>query len=123
MTTNIIQKEYEILYIIKPHLSEEVYKENCGKFEEMVNGEEGKIDYIEPQGVRDLATPIKKFNQGFYVESKFLATPEFCVRSQMLVSISRNASMVVIQPWVQPLSIHHAPQPRSALHPQCSKRP
>ncbi|MBT3582360.1 30S ribosomal protein S6 [Candidatus Woesearchaeota archaeon] len=90
MTTNIIQKEYEILYIIKPHLSEEVYKENCGKFEEMVNGEEGKIDYIEPQGVRDLATPIKKFNQGFYVESKFLATPKTLENIQAKFAVNED---------------------------------
>jgi small subunit ribosomal protein S6 len=74
MPTKTIQKEYEILYIIKPHLADENYTQHCEKFEKMVNENEGEIDFVKPLGIRDLATPIKKINQGYYIQSQFKAT-------------------------------------------------
>ncbi|MDV3164819.1 MAG: 30S ribosomal protein S6 [Candidatus Phytoplasma australasiaticum] len=87
-------KEYELMYIIKPNISQEQAQEivenlkktfiknkdiNC--FEEIIPA------YIE---LKELAYPIKKFQQGYYVQSTIKADNTFVEKFNQLMQITEE---------------------------------
>ncbi len=60
-------KYYELLYIVQPTLSEEDLKGIMGDIAGRIEKAGGKILKNEVWQKRNLAYPIKKFKQGYYV--------------------------------------------------------
>jgi len=69
-------RQYEILFIVKPHLSEEESKKVLDTFQSWITKSEGAIKSIKEIGLRELATEFKKYKKGYYVQCHFEGTPK-----------------------------------------------
>lgn len=67
--------KYEILYIVKNELSDEVKAEVCTKFSELVESLNGKVLNVDKWGTRKFAYPIDYKTEGYYVLMNFEAEP------------------------------------------------
>lgn len=59
-------RKYEIMFIVRPTLSEEDTKKVITDFEKVLTSNGAKIVGKKDMGQRDLAYEIKKFKSGFY---------------------------------------------------------
>ena len=59
-------KNYEIMFIVKPTLSEEDIKKVVKNFQDVISNNGGKITETVEMGQRELAYEIKKFKSGYY---------------------------------------------------------
>ncbi len=64
-------KEYEVLFILKPQLSEEERQQVLDAFQGWITKTKGEILMFEQIGLRDLAYEIEDQNKGFYVQCQF----------------------------------------------------
>ncbi|MGE4170479.1 MAG: 30S ribosomal protein S6 [Candidatus Margulisiibacteriota bacterium] len=69
-------KEYEILFIVKPHLGDDQYQDLSDKFVSWVKDNGGDIIFIKPMGLRELGPTFGRHLQGYYIQSHFKATPK-----------------------------------------------
>jgi small subunit ribosomal protein S6 len=67
-------REYDILFIMKPHLAEDVYSSIVESFEKWITDNEGEIDLLNAAGIKDLASTLSGFDQGYYVHCQFKGT-------------------------------------------------
>jgi small subunit ribosomal protein S6 len=84
------EREYEILYILKPHLSDEIYTKQVDNFKSIVENNKGSISFIKPLGIKTLATPIEKQGQGYYIQAQFIATPKTLTEIETKFAIEEN---------------------------------
>ena len=67
-------KNYEIMFIVRPTLSEDDVKKVVKDFSDIITKNGGKVTKEENMGQRELAYEIKNFKSGYYfvfeVESK-----------------------------------------------------
>ncbi len=66
---------YELLYIVRPTLSEEELKSITDDMASLITKSGGELLKNEVWQKRNLAYPIKKFKQGYYVLVHFKAQP------------------------------------------------
>ncbi len=66
-------KYYELLYVVQPHLSEEQLKDFMDVVAERIKSEGGEVLKNELWQKRNLAYPIKKFKQGYYILTHYRA--------------------------------------------------
>ena len=59
-------RNYEIMFIVKPTLSEEDIKKTVKSFQDVITNNGGKITETTEIGQRELAYEIKKFKNGYY---------------------------------------------------------
>ncbi len=59
-------KKYEIMFIVKPTLSEDDIKKTVKSFEDIITNNGGKVTETTEMGQRELAYEIKKFKSGYY---------------------------------------------------------
>ncbi len=59
-------RQYEIMFIVKPTLSEEEVKKVVTNFSDIITNNGGKVLETKDMGQRELAYEIKKFKSGFY---------------------------------------------------------
>jgi len=64
-------RNYECVYILVPTLDESAIKEKKSRFDEIVTSRGGTVGTVNEWGKRKLAYPIKKFQEGYYIVSKF----------------------------------------------------
>ncbi|MDO8060058.1 30S ribosomal protein S6 [Candidatus Phytoplasma citri] len=87
-------KEYELMYIIKPNISLEKAQEIVENLNK--NFLKNKdINYFEeitstPVELKELAYPIKKFKQGYYVQSTIKADNTFVEKFNQLMKITEE---------------------------------
>jgi len=60
-------RKYEVMYIIKPDLEEEKYKEIVERYNALIQSNGGEVLKVEPWGKRRLAYEINKIREGYYV--------------------------------------------------------
>ena len=60
-------KNYEIMFIVRPTLSEEEVKKVVKDFSEIIAKNGGKVTKEENMGQRELAYEIKDYKKGYYV--------------------------------------------------------
>lgn len=70
-------KNYETVFILTPVLSDQQTKDTVEKFKNLITGNGGEIVNLENMGLKQLAYPIQKKNNGFYVLVEFKAAPSF----------------------------------------------
>ena len=66
-----MQKEYEILYIIKPNVGDNVVQEINANVQSWITNTGGEIIVFKEIGMRDLGTEFSKNKQGFYALCQF----------------------------------------------------
>ena len=66
-------KEYELMTIIKPSLSEGRYEELVEKLRDIIVKGKGEILTEEVQGIREFAQTLQKLDHGYYVLHTFNA--------------------------------------------------
>jgi len=80
-------RKYEIMFIIRTDIEEEVIQATIEKFKDIIsNG--GEITKSTVMGKRRLAYEINKFRDGIYVLIHFNATPEVVTELDRVLKIS-----------------------------------
>ena len=59
-------KKYEIMFIVRPTVTEEELKKVVKSFSDILTGNEATITETTEMGQRELAYEIKKFKSGYY---------------------------------------------------------
>ena len=80
--------KYESIYIISPEVEEQGIKELVEKFNTLIETEGGKVSETQEWGLRRLAYPIQKKEQGYYVLVNFEAKPESIVELERVYKIT-----------------------------------
>ena len=70
------KRYYETLYLIRPDLEPEIYKEVIQKFNRIIESNEGIVTEIDEWGKKALAYEVEKFKDGFYVLVRFCGDAE-----------------------------------------------
>jgi small subunit ribosomal protein S6 len=68
-------RRYETISIISPNVGEDEVKAISQKTADIVVGDGGTIINVDNWGLKKLAYPIKKQQQGYYVYTEFAAIP------------------------------------------------
>ncbi len=66
---------YEVMFIIDPTLEDEKKDATVETVQEIINGD-GEVSKVDVWGMRKLAYPIQKKNDGYYVVIEFQASRE-----------------------------------------------
>jgi len=69
-------REYEIVYVIKPDLSDEERAEKIARIHSLITDHSGEIESTEDWGKRVLAYEIKHYSEGYYGLTNFRLPPE-----------------------------------------------
>jgi len=80
--------KYESIYIINPEVEEQGIKELVEKFNTLIETEGGKVSETQEWGLKRLAYPIQKKEQGYYVLVNFEAKPESIVELERVYKIT-----------------------------------
>lgn len=64
-------RKYELMYIIRPDVEQEIVQAVVEKFQGIISNGEGEITKHDVMGKRRLAYEIKKFREGIYVLVNF----------------------------------------------------
>lgn len=67
---------YELMFIINPTLEEDKKNAVVEKVQEVITGANGEVSKVDVWGMRKLAYPIEKKEEGYYVVLEFQASPE-----------------------------------------------
>ena len=59
-------KKYEVMYIVRPNLSEDELAAVVKKFNDLLATKNSKVVNVTEMGQRELAYEIKKFRSGYY---------------------------------------------------------
>lgn len=70
-------KNYETVFILTPVLSDQQTKDAVEKYKNLISAQGGQIINLENMGLKQLAYPIQKKSNGFYVLIEFAAEPSF----------------------------------------------
>ena len=74
-------RNYEIMFIVRPTLTEEEIKKVAKNFENVLTTNGANVTNVKEMGQRELAYEINKFKTGYYylfvVEAETAATKEF----------------------------------------------
>jgi small subunit ribosomal protein S6 len=68
-------RDYELVLIVSPQLSDEAFDATIDKYSRMITGKGGTIGDTQRWGKRKLAYPIKHFGEGNYVLFKSKMKP------------------------------------------------
>ena len=60
-------RKYEVMYIIRPDLEEDKYREIVEKYNALIQSNGGEVLKVEPWGKSRLAYEIEKLREGYYV--------------------------------------------------------
>ena len=80
--------KYESIYIVKPTLEADAIKALVEKFNTLIETEGGKVSETQEWGLKRLAYPIQKKEQGYYVLVNFEANPESIVELERVYKIT-----------------------------------
>jgi len=64
------------VYILVPTLDESAIKEEKSRFDEIITSRGGAVGTVNEWGKRKLAYPISKFQEGYYIVSRFTGNNE-----------------------------------------------
>ncbi len=73
-TTNDL-RDYELVLVVNPQMSDEVFEVTIDKYNRFITGKGGIVGDTQRWGKRKLAYPIKHYGEGNYVLFKFRMKP------------------------------------------------
>ncbi len=82
------QHDYELVLILSPELAEEDVNAQIDNVSQFITGKGGAISDVEQWGKRRLAYPIKHFDEGNYVLSRFKLKPSLSREFEANLQIS-----------------------------------
>ena|SRR5437588_365535 len=62
-----MQRTYEVMFIIRPDVTDEDMDKLISNFEHAVTGHQGTVKSVDKMGKRRLAYTVRKFQDGFYI--------------------------------------------------------
>lgn len=80
--------KYEMMYVLRPDLTEEKIAEVVEKFKNIIINQGGEITAFKEMGKRRLAYEIKHIKEGFYFLKNFDATPEIVAELDRVTRIT-----------------------------------
>lgn len=89
-------RKYEIMYIVKPNLSEAVIKKIVDNLNNVIKKGKGKITDKKDIGLKELAYPILKFNKGYYYWMMADADQETIAELRRIIGINENIIRSII---------------------------
>ncbi len=82
--------QYELVYVLQPELDDEGIKALGERINQVVERHGGSILSTEPWGRRQLAYPIKKFMEGYYVLHHVAMLPEGTDEVERVLRLSED---------------------------------
>ncbi len=82
--------KYEIMYIIRPTVSEEDRKALIQKLEDIFTANDSKVVKRDEWGMRELAYEIEKHTKGYYVVLDVEATQEARAEFERIIGLSED---------------------------------
>lgn len=89
-------KNYELMYILMPDLSEEDIKAENAALQKIITDNGGKLTGVNELGMKDLAYEIKKQKKGYYVVVNFSAAGAVNAKFTSLVSLDSKVMRFLI---------------------------
>ena len=83
-------KNYELMFVIKPTLTEEEMKAGIDTVLNSLTASGGEIAVNKDMGVRKLAYEIEKQKRGYYFVSYFTTNPDSITEIERLLRINEN---------------------------------
>ena len=83
-------RDYELVLVISPEAGEEQTTETVERISSFITEQGGSISNQEQWGVRKLAYPIKKFQEGNYFITEFTLDPAQTVELEANVQASQE---------------------------------
>ncbi len=83
-------QEYELVYILSPDMTDEALEARVNGISEFITQREGVIDAVDKWGKKKLAYPIKHFQEGNYILTKFKLSPARCKELEANIRISED---------------------------------
>jgi len=83
-------RDYELVLIISPEVQGENFDSIIGNVSQFITGKGGIISDVEQWGKRRLAYPIKHFEEGSYVLSRFKLKPALSKELEANLQISEE---------------------------------
>ncbi len=78
---------YEAVYILDPALDESAVTAKLDKFHALATANGGEVTSVDHWGIRQLAYPVNKLNQGYYVVAQFNAAPDALPEFERIVKL------------------------------------
>lgn len=86
---------YETVFIINPQVEDTGVKALIEKFSNLINND-GKVNEVKELGMKKLAYPIKKHNEGNYVVINFEANPELIKELERIYRITDEVIKFIV---------------------------
>jgi len=78
---------YEAVYILDPALDESAVTAKLEKLHQLATARGGEVSSVDHWGIRQLAYPVNKLNQGYYVVAQFHASPDALPEFERIVKL------------------------------------
>lgn len=78
---------YEVVYILDPALGEEAITAKLEKFHQLATSKGGEVTAVDHWGARQLAYPIKKLQNGYYIVAQFTAAVDALPEYERLLKL------------------------------------
>lgn len=89
-------KNYELMYILMPDLSEDDIAKEIDALHKVLTDKGAKITGVNKWGMRDLAYAIKKQTKGYYVVTNFTADPTAVAEFNRVVPLDSKVMRFLI---------------------------
>ncbi len=83
-------KKYEVMYILRSNLEQEVIKEEVAKLAKIFENNDSKVLETKEWGLRELAYEIEKMRKGYYVWMLVEAAPKAIEEFNRVVGYDEN---------------------------------
>lgn len=83
-------RTYELVYILSPELRDMDLESANQKVLQIIDRNDGRIVFENHWGLRKLAYPIAKKNQGYYAMLHFEAEPQHIASIERLLNLDEN---------------------------------
>lgn len=89
-------RKYEILYVLRPDLTEEAVQANREKFNTLITNNGGEIVKVDEMGKRRLAYEIQDLKEGIYTVVYFQGTHETVSELDRVIKITEDVIRFLI---------------------------
>ena len=87
---------YEVVYILDPALEEGAVDTKLENFHALATSQGGEVTAVDHWGVRQLAYPVKKQRNGYYVVAQFTAAVEALPEFERLVKLDEEVMRYIL---------------------------
>ncbi len=99
-----MNRNYEMISILNPELTEENIKSSIQKTEKIINKFKGELFSVDEWGKKRLAYPIQKFAEGYYFKLNFAGPYEVIQELNRVLRINEQVLRFQI------IRVEHAPE-------------